>query len=69
MSFLNPGPRVTTAVVTRDVELMVLDHPGTPVGDDPLVQETIQNLRLELGYDLAERMRWASAEICRLERW
>ena len=69
MSFLDPGPRVTTAVATQDVELMVLDYPEIGAIDDPLIQEIIQCSRLELGKDLAGRMRWASTEICRLERW
>ena len=67
MSFLNPGPRVTTAVALGDVKLMALDRQAA--ADDPLVKDAVQALQIELGYDLAARMRWASAEICRLERW
>ena len=69
MSFLNPGPRVTTAVAMQNVELMVLEHPNTRALSDPLINEAIQSLQRGLGYDLAARMRWASTEICRLERW
>lgn len=69
MSFLNPGPRVTTAVAATDGEVMVLDPSAFAKADDPLVKEAIQALRIELGYELVDRMRWASAEICRLERW
>ena len=69
MSFLNPGPRVTTAVAMGDVELMALDQASAKAGADPLVKEAIQALQSEIGLDLAARMRWASTEICRLEKW
>lgn len=69
MSFLNPGARVTTAVAATDAEVMALKAAKIEGIDDPLVREAVQALQVELGRELVDRMRWATAEICRLERW
>ena len=68
MTFLNPGARVTTAVAIGEVEAMALD-PDAVKADDPGVKEAIKALQIELAFELAEQMRWASTEISRLERW
>ncbi len=69
MSFLDPAPRVTTAVAVTEVEAMALDPAAIAKSTEPAVKEAIHALRLQLGNELAEQMRWASAEICRLEQW
>lgn len=69
MSFLNPAPRVTTAVAVTEVEALALDPAAIARNSDAATTEAIQALCLQLGTELAAQMRWASAEICRLERW
>jgi SulP family sulfate permease len=68
ISFLNPGPRVTTAVALGDVQLMALDRGTVESASDPSAKRAIESLQRELAHELAARLRWTTSEIRRLEK-
>jgi SulP family sulfate permease len=67
--FLNPAPRTATAVVTQDVELLMLDRQALESLAEKRQREAGSAVLYELGRSLAQQLRWCRSELRRLERW
>lgn len=67
-AFMDPAPRSAAAVVTRDVELLVLDRQCLESLSERQQREAWFVL-YEIGGSLARQLRWTQTELRRLERW
>lgn len=68
-AFLDPAPRAAAAVVTRRVELLVLDRQFFESLEKTKQREAGWAVLHEIGMSLAQQLRWTQAELRRLERW
>lgn len=68
-AFLVPAPRTAAAVVTRDADLLVLDHQSIESLVEERQREAVRAVLYEIGGSLSRQLRWAQSELRRLERW
>jgi SulP family sulfate permease len=68
-AFLDPAPRMATAVVSEDAELLVLERAA--LESLPETQQTEAKLAIlsAAGQSLSRQLRWSQTELGRLERW
>lgn len=69
ISFVDPGPRTASAIVTRDAELMVLSRSQLERLNDPTLNAAVMQLLLRLSRPLVRHLRRARAEVARLAKW
>ncbi len=69
ISFVDPGPRTASAIVTRDAELMVLSRARLEKLKNPALNVAVRLLLLRLTRPLVRHLRRARAEVARLARW
>jgi len=69
IAFLIPGPRVASAVVTEDTEIMEIDRENLKVIDHDAKVDLALYLLYEIGGTLGKELRRSAADIYRLEQW
>ncbi|MFC1841164.1 cyclic nucleotide-binding domain-containing protein, partial [Thermodesulfobacteriota bacterium] len=69
VAFLNPGPRVASAIVLQDAEIIEIDRDDIMAIDHDAKANLSLYLLHEIGGTLAEQLRRSAADIYRLEQW
>ncbi len=69
IAFLIPGPRVASAVVTQDAEIMEIDREDIMAMDHDGKADLALYLLYEIGGTLGKALRRSAADIYRLEQW
>jgi SulP family sulfate permease len=67
LSFLRPGPRSTTAIVTRKAQLLVLDRAALQTLEQRGEHEAALSILESITKTVACQLRWARQELVRLE--
>lgn len=68
-AFLEPAARTSTAFVTRDAELLMLDRECIESLEEKVQREVRWPVLNEVAHSLARQLRWTQLELRRLERW
>jgi len=68
-SFLDPAPRMATAVVSEDAELLVLERAALETLAETQRTEAKLAILAAVGQSLTRQLRWSQTELGRLERW
>ncbi|MFC1829213.1 cyclic nucleotide-binding domain-containing protein [Thermodesulfobacteriota bacterium] len=69
IAFLIPGPRVASAVVTEDAEIVEIDRENLQAMDHDAKADLALYLLYEIGGTLGKELRRSAADIYRLEQW
>jgi SulP family sulfate permease len=67
LAFLQPGPRSTSAVVTRDAQLLVLDRAALRTLEEGGEHEAAQHILASVVRTVTDQLRWTRAELTRIE--